>query len=146
MEIYTSGTSGISAERFFLRLKDCKVSAIIDTRLHPNSQLAGYAKQDSLEFFAKEILGITYIHEGQLCPEDSDLKAYRNKEIDWERYEISYRKLLSQRDSVHKIDFSKWGDSPLILCSEETPEYCHRRVAADYLLTNLDQVKLIKHL
>ena len=146
MEIYTSGTSGISAERFFLRLKDCKVSAIIDTRLHPNSQLAGYAKQDSLEFFAKEILGIIYIHEGQLCPEDSDLKAYRNKEIDWERYEISYRKLLSQRDSVHKIDFSKWGDSPLILCSEETPEYCHRRIAADYLLTNLDQVKLIKHL
>ena len=86
MEIYTSGTSGISAERFFLRLKDSKVSAIIDTRLHPNSQLAGYAKQDSLEFFAKEMLGITYIHEGQLCPEDSDLKAYRNKEIDWERY------------------------------------------------------------
>ncbi len=146
MEICTSGTSGISAERFFYRLKDAKVSAIIDTRLHPNSQLAGYAKQDSLKYFAKEILDITYIHEDLLCPEDGDLKKYRNKEIDWDDYEIRYRKLLSDRESASKIDFSQWGDTPLILCSEETPEYCHRRIAADYLRAHHDDVTIITHL
>ena len=146
MEICTSGTSGISAKQFFLRLKDSKVSSIIDTRLHPNSQLAGYAKQDSLEYFAKEILGIAYIHEGLLCPDDVDLKAYRNKEIDWESYETAYLKLLSHRDSVNKIDYSLWGDTPLILCSEENPEYCHRRIASNYLRNHLDEVTSIRHL
>jgi uncharacterized protein (DUF488 family) len=146
MEICTSGTSGISAERFFLRLKDSKVSAIIDTRLHPNSQLAGYAKQDSLKYFAKEILNITYVHEQLLCPKEIDLQAYRNEEIDWHAYEVRYKQLLSDRDSFSKIDFSLWGARPLILCSEETPDYCHRRLAADYLNNHLGIVTEIKHL
>ena len=106
MEIYTSGTSGIPAERFFFRLRESKVSSIVDTRLHPRSQLAGYAKQDSLEYFVREILNITYIHEPLLCPKDSDLQAYRNEEIDWHAYEVRYKQLLLDRESFSKIDFS----------------------------------------
>lgn len=145
MEICTSGTSGISAERFFLRLKDSKVSSIVDTRLHPSSQLAGYAKQDSLEYFTKELLNIPYIHEPLLCPDDVDLKTYRNNEIDWNSYEKSYQQLLSKRDLVSSINFSQWGERPVILCSEESPENCHRRLAAEYLRTHLKNVTEIKH-
>ena len=145
MEICTSGTSGISAERFFLRLKDSKVSAIVDTRLHPSSQLAGYAKQDSLEYFAKELLNIPYIHEPLLCPDDVDLKTYRNKEIDWNSYEESYKQLLSRRDIVSSINFSQWGVKPVFLCSEESADNCHRRLAAEYLRAHLNNVTEIEH-
>ena len=145
MEICTSGTSGISAERFFLRLKDSKVSAIVDTRLHPSSQLAGYAKQDSLEFFAKELLYIPYIHEPLLCPNNADLKTYRDKEIEWSSYEERYKQLLSKRDVVSSINFSQWGERPVILCSEESPENCHRRLAAEYLRAHIHNVTEIKH-
>ena len=146
MEICTSGTSGITAERFFLRLKDFEVSAIIDTRLHPSSQLAGYAKQDSLIYFAREILGIPYIHESLLCPEELDLRAYRAKEINWEAYVHNYLQTLALRDSFTKIDFSNWGRRPVILCSEESPENCHRRFAAEYISAHLGNVAEIKHL
>lgn len=146
MEIYTSGTSGIPAKRFFLRLRNFNVSSIVDTRLHPSSQLAGYAKKDSLEFFAMELLHIPYIHEPLLCPADAELRAYRNKEIDWDVYESQYKQLLSGRDLLNKIDLSQWGERPVILCSEETPEYCHRRLAADYLHAHIETVTEITHL
>ena len=145
MEICTSGTSGISAEQFFLRLKDSKVSSIVDSRLHPSSQLAGYAKQDSMEYFAKEILNIHYIYETLICKDDVDLKTYRNKEIDWNSYEESYKQLLSKRDIVSSINFSKWGIKPVILCSEESADNCHRRLAAEYLRAHLNNVTEIKH-
>ena len=146
MEIFTSGTSGISAERFFSQLKESKITSIIDARLHPSSQLAGYAKQDSLNYFSKVILNIPYIHESQLCPKDFDLKAYRKGEIDWGTYEKFYEQLLVDRKLTHVIDFSRWGDRPLLLCSEEKADYCHRRVAAEFLLTHLQNVSGIKHL
>jgi len=122
------------------------VSAIVDTRLHPSSQLAGYAKKDSLEFFATELLSIPYIYEPLLCPEEGELKAYRNKEIDWDLYESQYKQLLSKRDLLNKIDLSHWGKRPVILCSEETPEFCHRRLAADYFHAHLETVTEITHL
>jgi uncharacterized protein (DUF488 family) len=146
MEICTTGTSGISAERFFFQLKASNISSIIDTRLHPRSQLAGFAKQDSLKYFSKQILAIPYFHELLLCPEELDLKAFRNKKINWDMYEHNYINLLMKRDLVNSLNLSEWGERPVLLCSEESPEFCHRRLAADFLLTHFNQVIEIKHL
>lgn len=133
MEIHTTGTSGVSAERFFLRLRQAGITSIIDTRVHPSSQLAGYAKGESLKFFAKELLGVTYIYEPLLCPTATDLKNYRDGKIDWETYSQLYKELLAGRKAHEWIDFSQWGEKPALLCSEESPEKCHRRLASQFL-------------
>ncbi len=146
MEICTTGTSGISAERFFLQLKSAGVTSIVDTRVHPGSQLAGYAKQDSLRYFAKEILGIEYVHEPLLCPDPELLKRYRNGLIDWDQYEKSYLELLRERKLESSLDIARWGTKPVLLCSEEHPEQCHRRLAADFLKSDVLEVARIDHL
>ena len=140
MEIHTTGTSGVPAERFFLRLKQAGITSIIDTRAHPSSQLAGYAKSESLKFFAKELLGVTYIHEPILCPTSTDLKNYRDGIIDWETYSHLYKELLASRKAHESIDFSQWGEKPALLCSEESPENCHRRLASQFLKNFLPNV------
>lgn len=146
MEICTSGTSGISAERFFLRLREAGITSIIDTRIHPASQLAGYAKQDSLIFFSKEILDVEYIHEPLLCPAAEILKSYRNKKLDWDQYKEAYLGILEVRDLKSNLDTNKWGERPLLLCSEELPDKCHRKLAAQYLQGVLPDLIEIRHL
>ena len=146
MEICTTGTSGITAERFFLQLKSEGVTSIVDTRMHPSSQLAGYSKKESLKYFANEILGIDYIHEPLLCPEPALLKDYRNETIDWNQYKTSYTNLLRARKLKANLNTSRWGSKPVLLCSEENPEHCHRRLAAEFLKTYILKVDRIGHL
>ncbi len=146
MEISTLGTSGISAERFFGLLKEFGITSIIDTRLHPSSQLAGFTKRESLGYFAKALLEIPYIHEPLLCPEDQALKSYRSDNLEWREYEVAYVDLLKERKAGDTIDRSDWGAKPLLLCSEKTPQNCHRRLAADYLKKSWSDVLDIRHL
>ena len=146
MEICTIGTSGITAERFFGALSDAGVSFLVDTRLHPNSQLTGYAKQDSLIYFLDKILGIGYRHEPLLTPSDEKLKKYRSKTISWETYAEGYSTKLKASNLRDNIYLKEWGDRPVLLCSESTPKYCHRRLAAEYLKEIFPNVKSVNHL
>ena len=146
MEICTIGTSGITAERFFRALSDAQVSLLIDTRLHPNSQLAGYAKQDSLVYFLDKILGIGYKHEPMLAPTDEKLKEYRAKNISWDTYAEGYLSKLTESNLKDKLNIGEWGSNPVLLCSETTPDFCHRRLAAEYLKEYFPDIKSINHL
>lgn len=133
MEILSAGTSGTSAESFFTRLKNEGATTVVDTRLHPDSQLAAFAKSRDLPYFLDSILGIGYTNEPLLYPEQEMLTAYRKKEINWAEYESRYLVLLAERDVEHRIDRSLWGERPVLLCSEHMPDNCHRRLAATYL-------------
>jgi len=146
MEICTIGTSGITAERFFRALSEAKVTHLVDTRLHASSQLAGYAKQDSLIYFLDRILGIGYKHEPMLAPTDNILKEYRNKIISWDNYAERYISKLDAADLLKNLDLSEWGSKPVLLCSETKPDFCHRRLAADYLEATFPLVQRVVHL
>ena len=146
MEICTIGTSGITAQRFFQALSEARVSSVIDIRLHPSSQLAGYAKQDSLRYFLDKILGVGYHHEPLLTPADEKLREYRSKSITWENYAEEYFIKLKVSKLESKLDITKWGTTPVLLCSETTPEFCHRRLAAEYLLKVFPEVNKINHI
>ncbi|AHE47469.1 TPA: DUF488 family protein [Klebsiella pneumoniae] len=52
MKLFTIGFTQSSAEDFFTRLKESGARRILDVRLNNRSQLAGFAKQDDLKFFA----------------------------------------------------------------------------------------------
>ena len=133
MEIFTAGTSGSTAERFFRRLIDADVTTVVDTRLNNVSQLAAFSKYPDLPYFLSRITRADYLHELLLAPEQDALKAYRAKALTWPEYARRYRELLERRRVDEVIDRSGWGERPLLLCSEPTAEHCHRRLAAEYL-------------
>ncbi|MFT5394110.1 MAG: hypothetical protein ACI8PT_004317 [Gammaproteobacteria bacterium] len=68
MKIYTIGFTKKSAETFFGKLGRAGVKRIVDVRLNNVSQLAGFAKRNDLEYFARELCGAQYVHLPELAP------------------------------------------------------------------------------
>jgi len=132
IRIFTIGFTGKTARLFFTKLKEAGVETIIDVRLNNKSQLAGFTKKQDLEYFLSEIARIRYIHKPNLAPAKDILDGYRKKEIDWVGYEQRFKNLLVERDIKNNINPAEF-DNACILCSEENPDKCHRRLLAEYL-------------
>lgn len=130
MTLHTIGTSGRSAEEFFSTLRAAGVRLVLDTRLRPSSQLAAYAKAPDLAWLLRELCGAGYRHAAELAPTPELLAAYRDGG-DWETYATAYAALLAER-GAERIAASEL-DGAVLLCSERSPEHCHRRIAAEYL-------------
>ncbi|ECG2777467.1 TPA: DUF488 family protein, partial [Escherichia coli] len=121
-----------TAEHFFNALKKNGVMRIIDTRLNNYSQLSGFAKAKDLEFFLKKICDIDYVYRSELAPTKKILDNYKDKKITWEQYSIEYLNLMEQRLIASKLS-SIDVDKGCLLCSEDKPHHCHRRLLAEYL-------------
>jgi uncharacterized protein (DUF488 family) len=132
IKLYTIGFTKKPAEIFFNLIKDAGVKKIVDTRINNVSQLAGFAKGTDLKFFAKEIGNISYEHNIDFAPSKELLSRYRNKEMTWLEYETEYLNLLDMRKIAQKTNIEKLHEN-CFLCSEHTPEKCHRRLLAEYL-------------
>jgi len=66
VKLYTIGFTKKSAEKFFDLLKQNEVQLMVDIRLHPNSQLAGFAKQNDLAYFLPRLADCDYICMSEL--------------------------------------------------------------------------------
>lgn len=146
IKLFTIGFTGKPAEKFFNLLTSSGVKKIVDTRINNVSQLAGFAKGADLKFFAKEIGDIWYEHNTDFAPTKELLTRYRNKKMTWEEYEVEYLNLLDMRKVAQKTDIEKLHQNCL-LCSEHTPEKCHRRLLAEYLQhvkSDIEIIHLIK--
>jgi uncharacterized protein (DUF488 family) len=132
MKLFTIGFTKKSAETFFTRLKNAGVKRLIDVRLNNVSQLAGFTKKDDLRYFAKAICNIDYVHLLQLAPTAEILDPYKKaKNGDWQLYERQFLELIRSR---HIENTSREIlDGGCLLCSEEEPDHCHRRLVAEYL-------------
>ena len=144
MKLYTIGFTRKSAETFFSQLKASGVRTLIDTRLNNRSQLAGFAKQNDLRYFLREIGQIDYLHLPQLAPTQEILDAFKKKKGTWEAYEISFRALMVSR-KIEKAFQPELFESACLLCSEHKPHHCHRRLVAEYLRERWDGIE-IEHL
>ena len=144
MKFFTIGFTKKSAETFFTRLKDAGVKRLIDVRLNNVSQLAGFAKKEDLRFFTRAICNIDYIHLPELAPTAEILDPYKKvKHGDWELYERQFLELMRSRQiETMERDLLDGG---CLLCSEETPHHCHRRLVAEYLKEHWESVE-IEHL
>ena len=131
MKLFTIGFTKTTAQNFFERLKNAKVRRIIDVRKNNISQLAGFAKEKDLKYFSKEIGNIDYFHSLDLAPTKELIDGYRKKDIDWKEYESVFNALLKER-KVEDQD-PKLFKSACLLCSEDVPHQCHRRLVAEYL-------------
>ena len=118
-------------ERCQIILKKYHVKKIIDIRINNTSQLAGFAKGVDLSYFAQQICGIEYTHIIDFAPTKELLSDYQKKNIDWKGYQQIYRKLIENRKIAQKYNIENF-DGACFLCSEETPEQCHRRLLVEY--------------
>lgn len=142
IKLYTIGFTGKSAEKFFTLLQNNAVERIVDTRINNTSQLSGYAKADDLAFFAKTIGRMDYKHQLDFAPTKDLLANYRNKKISWSEYETEYLNLLDMRKISNKVNVEELHQNCL-LCSEHTPEQCHRRLLAEYFQHRYNDIEII---
>ena len=142
IKLYTIGFTGKTAEVFFSLLRNNSVKKIVDTRLNNVSQLAGFAKGADLKFFAGEIGHMDYEHNVDLAPTKELLSRYREKKMSWQDYEKEYLDILEIRKIAQKTDIDSLHESCL-LCSEHSPENCHRRLLAEYLKQKRPDIEII---
>jgi len=143
VEIHTIGFTQKSAAEFFGILRRAGIRRLIDVRLNNTSQLAAFAKRDDLQFFLRELCDADYRHEPTLAPTEEILDAYKKKQIAWEEYETRYVDLLIERAAETAVDRRLFDVPAVLLCSESSPERCHRRLAAEYLVGKWENVKVV---
>ena len=133
MKICTIGFTQKNAETVFGLLKQGGVRTLIDVRLNNTSQLAAFTKGDDLKYFLSEIGGMGYVHDTSLAPSEELLKRYKKGETTWEEYEIQFKEIMKARDIEGHIrkTYAEIPAPVCLLCSEATPEHCHRRLVAD---------------
>jgi uncharacterized protein (DUF488 family) len=102
-------------------------------RLNNVSQLAGFSKRDDLAFFLQEICGAEYVHEPLLAPTQDMLDAYKKAKGNWDDYERIFLALMADRKIEERLDRALFAVPAVLLCSEPTPEHCHRRLVMEYL-------------
>ena len=141
MNINTIGFSGKSAEQFFALLRSNGVRRVLDVRLWNRSQLAGFTKQNDLQFFLRSILEADYRHLPILAPAKELLDGYKNKQISCAEYEPIYLDLLVERHVETELDPTLF-ENACLLCSESSPHRCHRRLVAEYLHQQWGNIEL----
>lgn len=141
VRIFTIGFTKKPARTFFGLLKESGAASLVDVRLNNVSQLAGFAKRDDLEFFLKEICGMSYSHVTSLAPTQPMLDAFKKQGVDWTVYESEFLDLMRER-RIEQAIRPEVLDNAVLLCSEEKPHQCHRRLVVEYLQGKWDDVQV----
>ena len=68
-----------------------------------------------------------------LAPTRDILDAYKKGKEGWQEYERRFLKLMRERRVEEALDRNLFGTPTALLCSEATPEHCHRRLVLEYL-------------
>ncbi len=132
IDVATIGFTKTTASNFFERLIKSGIKKVFDIRLHNTSQLAGFAKADDLAYFLKKICGVEYVHHPLLAPTDDILKAFKRDKGDWHLFETAFMKLMEQRKIEAQLH-PEMFEGCCLLCSEDKPHHCHRRLVGEYL-------------
>ena len=145
MILYTIGFGKKNAETFFNLLRYHQVELLVDVRLNNRSQLAGFTKDGDIQFFLKELCGIQYTHAIDLAPTKELLSGYQAKQISWSEYVEIFSKLMENRGSCKRFaNEYRAYERICLLCSEPTPEKCHRRLVAEMVSgENPDAVQIV---
>ncbi len=141
IQLFTIGFTKKTAQQFFETLINAGVQTLIDARLNNSSQLAGFAKRKDLEYFLKTIGQINYVHQLELAPTKDILDTYKKNGGDWQLYEQQFNKLMGDRNIESQFKPEQFHQSCL-LCSEATPDHCHRRLVAEYIQEKWKNVNL----
>lgn len=146
-KIYTIGFTKKDAKTFFQLLKENEISLLIDVRLNNVSQLAAFSRYPDIVYFLKEICKCEYKPDKMFSPTDITLKEYKNNNITWDEYVYQFNRTMEQRnidDYIIKY-YSEFVKNKIIcfLCSENTPENCHRRLVAERFANIFKDIEIV---
>ncbi len=144
MRLLTIGFTRKSAEHFFEALRNAKARRVVDVRLNNISQLSGFTKKKDLEYFLANLCQIDYVHMPVLAPTRELIDNYKRTGGRWKDYERSFRQLMADRRIAERLNREMLEDACL-LCSEDAPHHCHRRLIAEWLKEHWGDVE-IQHL
>jgi uncharacterized protein (DUF488 family) len=114
----------------------------VDVRLNNTSQIAGFAKARDLEFFLRAVAGIDYLHLPDLAPTQDILDDFVKAKGEWSEYERKFLELMETRRVADTLQ-GRLVDGDCLLCSEDTPEHCHRRLVAEHLREHWPDVEIV---
>jgi uncharacterized protein (DUF488 family) len=145
VKLYTIGFTQKTAEEFFGLLRANKVRTLVDVRVSPQGQLAGFAKQSDLPYFLMELAsGCGYVHLPELAPTKEMMRAYRGGKGGWAAYARRFEALLDKRGIPAALDRRLFeAGACCLLCSEATPDECHRRLVAERLAAHWKPVEVV---
>ena len=123
-------------------MKDTGIKRLLDVRLNNASRLAGFARRADLPFFLERLCSAEYLHEPRLAPTREILDAYR-KGGGWPGYEMAFLNLLRERRVEETLNRDLFEVPTVLLCSEATPEHCHRRLVVEYLDREWDGIRAV---
>ena len=132
MKVFTIGFTKITAERFFELLRESGAERVIDIRLNNVNQLTGFTKKSDLPFFLREICGMDYVHLPTLAPSKEVFDGLKKHHKDWDRYEREFLALMQER-RIEDMDIEATLSNACLLCTEDSPDHCHRRLVLEYL-------------
>ena len=142
MEVYTAGFTKWLAEDFFEKLNALNINKLIDIRLRPNSQLSGFTREVNFSYFLKKLSHVEYEHQINLAPTKELLYKRRKNNLSWQEFESEYLNLITE--DILEYCFKEISkQNILFLCSESEPQFCHRRVLTDKLLSLNSELKVI---
>lgn len=145
--ICTIGYTKKSLREFIERLQDAGVDCVVDIRLHNTSQLAGFSKKEDLQFILEDGFGIKYAHVDYFAPTEEILSDYKTGKS-WDVYTARYSSLIDEREMVRAfLDLAEdngWR-KPCLLCAEDEPDQCHRRLLAEAIAGEADGLE-VRHL
>ena len=80
-----------------------------------------------------------------MAPTKTILDDYKKNKGSWEIYEKEFMELMYKRN-IEKIFTEEMMNHACLLCSEDKPHYCHRRLVAEYLNKHWKVKINLKHL
>ena len=137
-KIFTIGFSGKSPDAFMDVLNAVRVRIVWDVRLWRASAYVPFYSGDSLA----SVLGARYEYHPEFAPTTEILTGYKNGRITWPDYEKMYRELLTARrpaDGLAPVDI----DRICLLCTEKSALQCHRRLAAEYIASQIPDIDIV---
>ena len=138
MKLFTMGFTQKDARTFFELIKKNKINLLVDIRLNNQSQLAGFTKGKDLEYLLKEIADCRYAHDITFAPTKELLDDYKKRKATWGDYVVVFKELIEKRKMCELFE-KRYGqeENVLLLCSEPTPEKCHRRLVAEAIVKTM---------
>jgi uncharacterized protein (DUF488 family) len=123
--VFTVGHSNHSAEKFLGLLKDYGVEAIVDTRSHPYSRHAPRFNARALQAaLSRDGIGYLFLG-GELGGRPEGEEFYdENGRVDYALLGCSGPFL----DGISRLEGEILARTVALLCSEENPARCHRRL------------------
>ena len=141
MKLYTIGYKGKNAKELFGILSKNNIRKVLDVRLKNANIYCLYTHKRDFPFLLS-LAGIAYEHKEKWAPSEWLFNGYKDEKITWSQYVVEFSKLIRERNMIQGVTAEDL-DGCVLLCSEETPDQCHRRLLAEYFHNNFPEIEVI---